>query len=78
VIEIGCGGGAVAWDVACGGGAAAWHAAYRGAAVAHDYAVGGRAWAQHANDDAAKSILLNHPLVRGMGWYNTIRVYARP
>jgi RNA polymerase sigma factor (sigma-70 family) len=65
-----CGGMGVAWDVACGGGAAAWHAAYGGAAVAHDYAFGGGVWAHHANDEAAKAILLNHPLVRGMGWYN--------
>jgi hypothetical protein len=65
-----CGGVAVAWDVACGGGAAAWHAAYGGAAVAHGYAVGGGAWAQHVNDEAAKAILLNHPLVRGVEWYN--------
>jgi RNA polymerase sigma factor (sigma-70 family) len=65
-----CGGGAVAWDVACGGGAVARRAAYGGAAVARDYAVGGGAWAHHVNDEAARAVLLNHPLVRGLGWYN--------
>jgi zinc protease len=63
------GGGAVAWDVACGGGAVAWRAAYGGAAIAHDYAVGGEASARHANDEAAKAVLLEHPLVRGTKWY---------
>jgi RNA polymerase sigma factor (sigma-70 family) len=63
------GGGAVAWDVACGGGAVAWRAAYGGAAIAHDYAVGGEAFARHANDEAAKAVLLEHPLVHGTQWY---------
>jgi RNA polymerase sigma factor (sigma-70 family) len=63
------GGGAFAWDVACGGGAAAWHAAYGGGALAHEYAVGGAASALHANDDAARAVLLDHPLVQGMQWY---------
>jgi zinc protease len=63
------GGGAVAWDVACGGGAVAWRAAYGSAAIAHDYAVGGEASARHANDEAAKAVLLEHPLVRGTKWY---------
>jgi hypothetical protein len=55
--------------VACGGGAVAWRAAYGGAAIAHDYAVGGEASARHANDEAAKAVLLQHPLVRGTNWY---------
>ncbi len=64
-----CGGGAVAWDTACGGGAVAWHAAYGGAAVAHDYAVGGEASAWHANDEAARAVLMDHPLKQGMEWF---------
>ena len=63
-----CGGGAIAWDIACGGGAVAWHAAYGGAAVARDYAVGAAAVATHANDEAAKAVLLNHTLKLGMDW----------
>jgi RNA polymerase sigma factor (sigma-70 family) len=62
------GGGAIAWDVAVGGGAMAWHAAYGGGACAHDYAVGGGVWAAHANDDAARAVLLNHPLKVGLDW----------
>jgi RNA polymerase sigma factor (sigma-70 family) len=64
-----CGGGAVAWDVACGGGAVAWHAAFGGGAIAHDFAVGGEALAKHANDAAAKAVLLDHPLKQAMEWY---------
>jgi RNA polymerase sigma factor (sigma-70 family) len=63
------GGGAVARDTAVGGAAVAWRAAYGGAAFAHDYAIGGTARALHANDDAAKEVLLNHPLKRGVDWY---------
>jgi RNA polymerase sigma factor (sigma-70 family) len=63
-----CGGFALAWDVAAGGGAVAWHAAYGGAAVAHSYAVGGGAWAEHANDDAARALLLDHPLRHAIEW----------
>jgi RNA polymerase sigma factor (sigma-70 family) len=62
------GGGAVAWDVAVGGGAVAWHAAYGGGAWAQDYALGGAAVATHANDDAARAVLLDHPLKHGMDW----------
>jgi RNA polymerase sigma factor (sigma-70 family) len=62
------GGGAFAWDVAVGGGALAHHAAFGGAAFAHDYAVGGGAFAAHANDEAAKAVLLDHPLKHGMDW----------
>ncbi len=62
------GGGAIAWDVACGGGAVAWHAAYGGGAIAHDFAVGGGVSALHANDDAARAVLENHWIVRGMKW----------
>lgn len=63
------GGGAFAADAACGGQAVAWRAAFGGAAIAHDYAVGGTAQAAHANDDAAKAVLLSHPLKQGMDWY---------
>jgi hypothetical protein len=63
------GGGAIAWDTACGGGAVAWHAALGGGAIAHEYAVGGDALAIHANDEAAKAVLLDHPLKLGMDWY---------
>jgi RNA polymerase sigma factor (sigma-70 family) len=62
------GGGAIAWDTAVGGGAAAWHAAYGGGAWALDYALGGAAVAAHANDDAARAVLLDHPLKHGMDW----------
>ena len=64
-----CGGGAIAWDVACGGGAAALRGAVGGAAFARDYALGPQGWATHFNDDAAKAVLLGHPLKRGMDWY---------
>jgi zinc protease len=60
------GGGALAWDTAVGGGAAAMHAAYGGGAFAQDFAVGGDAIATHANDEAAKAVLLDHPLVLGI------------
>jgi RNA polymerase sigma factor (sigma-70 family) len=63
-----CGGFALAWDVAAGGGAVSWHAAYGGGAVAHGYAVGGAAWAEHANDEAAKALLLDHPLRHAIEW----------
>lgn len=62
------GGLGVGWE-ACGGGAVGWHAAFGGAAVAHDYAVGGAAFARHANDQAAKAVLLDHPLAAAMQWY---------
>ncbi len=58
------GGLAVGWDIACGGGAFAGHAALGGAAVARDYAVGGAARARHANDEAARRVLLDHPFTR--------------
>jgi zinc protease len=63
------GGGAIASDTACGGGAVAWHAAFGGGAIAHEYAVGGEALAIHANDEAAKAVLLDHPLKQGVEWY---------
>ncbi|MBI3865450.1 MAG: sigma-70 family RNA polymerase sigma factor [Planctomycetia bacterium] len=62
------GGGALAWDTAVGGFAAAFRAAMGGAAFANDYAVGGAAFATHANDEAAKAVLENHPLAIGMKW----------
>jgi RNA polymerase sigma factor (sigma-70 family) len=62
------GGGALAWEVACGGGAVAWQAAFGGGAIAGEYAVGGGAWARHANDETAKALLLNHPLVQNWAW----------
>ena len=58
------GGLAIGWDLACGGGAFAWHAAIGGAAIARDYAVGGDARARHANDEAARVVLLDHPFTR--------------
>ena len=58
------GGLAVGWDIACGGGAFARHAALGGAAIARDYAVGGDARARHANDEAARAVLLDHPFTR--------------
>ena len=64
-----CGGGAFGWDIACGGLGVAWHGAVGGAAYAHEYAIGGGGWAAHFNDAAAKAILQNHPLKRGMDWY---------
>jgi zinc protease len=63
------GGGAVAWDTAAGGVAVARNKAFGGAAIAHDDAVGGEAQGIHANDDAAKAVLLYHPLVQGIQWY---------
>lgn len=50
------GGGAVGY-VASGGFALGWLAASGGAAVAHGFAVGGAAFAQHANDEAARAFL---------------------
>ena len=58
------GGLAIGWDIACGGGAFARHAAIGGAAIARDYAVGGEARARHANDEAARVVLLDHPFTR--------------
>ena len=58
------GGLAIGWDIACGGGAFAYRAAIGGAAVALDYAVGGEARARHANDEAARVVLLDHPFTR--------------
>jgi len=69
------GGGAVAWDLAAGGGAAAVHAAFGGAAVARDFAVGGAAWAEHVNDEAAKAVVNGHPLTDGMLWYSAHAVW---
>lgn len=63
------GGMALAWDTAVGGLAIAYHAAYGGAAMAHDFAVGGAVNALHANDAAAKAVLMSHPLKVGMDWY---------
>jgi zinc protease len=60
------GGGAIAWDVAAGGGAVAYRGAFGGAAWARDYAVGGNAFATHANDELARSVLETHWLVRAM------------
>src|SRR5262249_20184880 len=34
------------------------------AAIARDYAVGGEAHARHANDEAARRVLLNHPFTQ--------------
>jgi hypothetical protein len=62
------GGAALAWEVACGGGAVAWHAALGGGAAADGYAVGGAAWARHVNDEAARAVLLTHPLAQGWLW----------
>ena len=59
------GGVALAWHFAVGGLALAWYAALGGAAVAHDYAVGGAAWARFANDNTARAVVLDHPLLRG-------------
>jgi zinc protease len=58
------GGLAIGWDIACGGGAIAHHAALGGAAIARDYAVGGEAHARHANDESARSALLDHPFTK--------------
>lgn len=63
------GGLAAAWDIAVGGLGLAHHAAFGGAAIARDFAVGGFAQAAHANDEAAKAVLLTHPLKVGMDWY---------
>ncbi len=62
------GGGAFAWDTACGGLAVARHAAIGGGAFARDLALGGGGSAAHFNDDAAKAVLLAHPLKLGMDW----------
>jgi zinc protease len=58
------GGLALGWDMACGGGAIARRAAIGGAAIARDFAVGGDARARHANDEAARSVVLGHPFTR--------------
>jgi RNA polymerase sigma factor (sigma-70 family) len=58
------GGLAVGWDLACGGGAFAGRAAIGGAAIARDYAVGGEARARHANDQAAREVILDHSFTR--------------
>ncbi len=63
------GGMAAAWDVAVGGLSLSQHAAYGGCAMARNFAVGGMAHALHANDDAAKAVLMEHPLKLGMDWY---------
>ena len=39
-----------------------------GAAFASDFAVGGDGSAAHFNDDAARAVLLVHPLKLGMDW----------
>jgi zinc protease len=57
------GGGALAWDLACGGGAIAKYIAFGGLAIARDYAIGGSATALHANDPAARNLVLSHPAV---------------
>jgi RNA polymerase sigma factor (sigma-70 family) len=69
------GGLGVGWE-ACGGGALGWHAAFGGAAVANDFAVGGTAIARHANDEAAKALLMDHPLVAAMQWYIAHQAWA--
>jgi zinc protease len=58
------GGLAIGWDIACGGGAIANRAAIGGAAIAREYAVGGDVRARHANDEAARSVLVNHAFTR--------------
>lgn len=50
------GGAAVGYE-AFGGGAIGWLAAMGGMAVAHGFAIGGAAYAQHANDEAARLFL---------------------
>ena len=65
------GGLAIARDVAVGGLAIADHAAFGGAggtAYARDYALGFQGSAAHFNDDAAKTVLLAHPLKLVMDW----------
>jgi hypothetical protein len=37
-------------------------------AAAHEYAVGGAAWAEHANDDAATAVISGQPLLAGIHW----------
>ena len=75
------GGLAIGWDIACGGAAVAGHAAIGGAAIARDYAVGGEAHARHANDNAARVVLLDHPFTRFvftvMGQRRILRQLAR-
>ena len=61
------GGGAVGY-MATGGSAFAWLAADGGAAVAHDFALGGAAFAQHANDAAAKAFAEQSTFLRFAGW----------
>jgi zinc protease len=58
------GGLALGWDMACGGGAIAQRAALGGLAIAGEYALGGEARARHANDESARSALLDHPFAR--------------
>ncbi len=60
------GGAAFAWDFACGGAALARHGAAGGLAFASDYAIGGEGAAQHFNDQAAKDMLENRSLKRGV------------
>ena len=52
-------GGAAVGYLAFGGCAMGWLAASGGSAVAHGYAVGGAAFAQHANDAAARAFMQN-------------------
>jgi RNA polymerase sigma factor (sigma-70 family) len=73
-----CGGAAVGWEFACGGGGVAWHAAQRDAAVAQEYAVGGAAWAEHANDDAAKSVISDQPLLVALHWLEANASWLTP
>lgn len=54
------GGAAVGYE-AFGGGAIGWLVAMGGMAVAHGFAIGGAAYAQHANDEAAR-LFLQHSL----------------
>lgn len=57
-------GGAAVGYAATGGFAIGWLAASGGSAVAHDFAVGGVAFAQHANDEAARAFMQHHAFLR--------------
>jgi len=69
-VGLGCfasGGLSMGW-MAFGGIAVAWKAAIGGVAIAHEFALGGFVVGQHANDELAKTVVLNGGFYRAAGW----------
>ncbi len=61
-------GGVAVGYMAAGGSALGWLAASGGAAVAHDFAIGGTAFAEHANDAAARAFAGDRVFFRFATW----------